>query len=64
MIAVAARTAVTLSKVTPQITEQMDGHNCWKTSVNFEGAQVQLWIDAGSGFPVCSTSLINGKYVD
>ena len=62
ILTLAARTTAIAQKISPQVTEQYDGHTCWRTDVNFLGATGRMWIDARSHFPVCLDATINGKH--
>jgi hypothetical protein len=63
VLSVAAKYAALAAKYpNPNMTEQRDGHTCWKTTIGFQGITGQLWIDTGTGFPVCVVGSANGTY--
>jgi len=45
-------------------SETCDGHTCWEGSTNIAGMTANLWIDAGTGFPVFLVGSGNGKFAD
>jgi hypothetical protein len=45
-------------------TDACDGHDCLKGNADIDGIDAQLWVDAGSGFPVFFVNLGGGKFAD
>jgi len=63
ILSVTAKLAAVASKY-PNITEQCDGHTCWKTTATIAGMTAQIWIDSSTRFPVCFLGTANWKYTE
>ena len=64
ILELAAKTFAMSQQITPKVTEQCDGKTCLRTSVDFQGVLVRLWLDARSGFPVCLSGSAKGAYIE
>lgn len=62
ILSLATKTSAVGEKMSPQTTEQCDGHTCWRTSVDFQGVLMRFWLDARTHFPIRLEGTINGKY--
>ncbi|MGB8356827.1 MAG: hypothetical protein WCD79_23220 [Chthoniobacteraceae bacterium] len=64
IMALAAKCASMSADMSSQVTEQFDGHTCWKCSVDFDGMSARFWMDSITRFPVCLDGTINGKHAE
>lgn len=65
ILKLAAQNAEVMQRLSPQVTEQCDGHACWRTTVNYQGMMsASFWIDASSHLPVRIEGTIAGKHLE
>ncbi len=46
------------------VTEQYEGHTCWKIPMANQGLPVNLWVDSTTGVPVCLYSSGGTQYLE